>query len=236
MTLRVVQYYPRAVSGDGGMTGAVHRLHAVVGSAPVPRRRSCSIPVDRSAIRPRASTASLFSHVGTENQRLPRTKALRDAFRGSDLVVVHSGFAPHNVAATRVSRQLGIPYVVAPRGAYDPHIFGRRPRMKRLWWRYVEFPMVERARAVHNFFAEQNGRPGTARISRPRAYRPERCRAAARRAMGRRHGRVRALARPVRPAAQGHRPSRYRARARAGRTSGLACGSSVPIGATVASG
>ena len=28
------------------------------------------------------------SHVGTENQRLPRTKALRDVFRGSDLVVL----------------------------------------------------------------------------------------------------------------------------------------------------
>jgi glycosyltransferase involved in cell wall biosynthesis len=154
MTLRVVQYYPRAVSGDGGMTGAVHRLTRSLDRAGA--QAAIVFDPGRSKRDPPEGIDCIgVSHVGTENQRLPRTKALRDVFRGSDLVVVNSGFAPHNVAATRVSRQLGIPYVVAPRGAYDPHIFGRRPRLKRLWWRYVEFPMVERARAVHNFFTEQ---------------------------------------------------------------------------------
>jgi glycosyltransferase involved in cell wall biosynthesis len=152
--MRVVQYYPRAVTGDGGMTGAVHRLTRSLDRAGA----EAVIVYDAGRGNRDASEGSGFvavPHLGPENQRVPRTKPLRDAFRGSDIVVVNSGFAPHNVVASRVARKLGIPYVVAPRGAYDPHIFGRRRLLKRLWWRALEYPMVERARAVHVFFAEQ---------------------------------------------------------------------------------
>ena len=152
--VKIVQYYPRAVAGDGGMTGAVQRLSrsmhragadAVIaydeGGAPAP-------PADGLTWLP-------VRHRGPKNQRVPDTAALADAFRGADIVVLNSGFAPHNNVAARVARRRGISYVVAPRGAYDPHSVLRRRQIKRLWWRYVEYPMVKRARAVHLFFADE---------------------------------------------------------------------------------
>jgi len=94
-------------------------------------------------------------HRGPEHQRVPERAGLAEAMHGADLAVVHSGFTLHNVAAARIARQQGVAYVVAPRGAYDPHIFLRRRLLKQLWWRAFEHPMVQRARAVHLFFADE---------------------------------------------------------------------------------
>jgi glycosyltransferase involved in cell wall biosynthesis len=94
-------------------------------------------------------------HHGPATQRLPDGKALGAAFDGADVVVLHSGFVPHNVAGARAARRRGVRYIVAPRGAYDPHIFRRRRVLKRIWWRLFEHPMVERAAALHLFFPEE---------------------------------------------------------------------------------
>jgi hypothetical protein len=136
------------------MTGAVQRLSRSLQAAGADaviaydQADSKSPPVD-------GVTWRAVRHHGPKHQRLPDSKRLAEALRGADLVVLNSGFTPHNVAAARVARRERVAYVVAPRGAYDPHIFLRRPPIKRLWWRYLEYPMVKRARAVHLFFADE---------------------------------------------------------------------------------
>ncbi len=152
--MRIVQYYPRAVAGDGGMTRAVRRLARSMQQAGAEaviaydRAGSEAPPIDGLTWYP-------VRHWGTTHERIPDSKGLAEALRHADLVVLNSGFTLHNVAAARIARRHGVPYVVAPRGAYDPHIFLRRPLVKKIWWRSVEYPMVKRARAVHLFFADE---------------------------------------------------------------------------------
>ncbi|MDQ1511019.1 MAG: hypothetical protein QOG50_2863 [Actinomycetota bacterium] len=152
--MRIVQYYPRGVVGDGGMTGAVQRLARSMQRAGAEaviaydEGTSQAAPIDELTWRP-------VRHRGPEHQRIPESKSLAEALHGADLVVLHSGFTLHNVAAARIARHRGVAYVVAPRGAYDPHIFLRRRLTKKLWWRAFEYPMVKRARAVHLFFADE---------------------------------------------------------------------------------
>jgi glycosyltransferase involved in cell wall biosynthesis len=87
---------------------------------------------------------------------VPDGRDLAHALRDADLMVLNSGFTMHNVVAARIARRQRVAYVVAPRGAYDPHIFLRRPRVKKVWWRSLEYPMVKRARALHLFFADES--------------------------------------------------------------------------------
>jgi glycosyltransferase involved in cell wall biosynthesis len=153
--MKVVQYYPRAAAGDGGMTGAVRHLSLSLHRAGA----ESAIAFDEGSGEARPSDGVKWlpvPHRGLRNQRLPELKALAEAFRSADLVVFNSGFTAHNVAAAGVARRQQVRYVVAPRGAYDPHIFLRRARLKRLWWRRFEYPMVARAAAVHVFFADEN--------------------------------------------------------------------------------
>jgi glycosyltransferase involved in cell wall biosynthesis len=152
--MKVVQYYPRAVAGDGGMTGAVQRLAVSLHEAGA---EAVIAYDDAGGTTEPLDGVTLIGvrHRGPKHQRVPDTKALATAVRGADVVVLNSGFTPHNVVAARVARRQGIAYVVAPRGAYDPHIFLRRPRLKKLWWRSLEYPMVKRARAVHLFFSDE---------------------------------------------------------------------------------
>ena len=153
--MKIVQYYPRAVAGDGGMTGAVQLLSRAMQRAGAEAAIAYDDP---GAPAPPVDGVTWLPvrHHGTRTQRLPDTKQLAEALRGADLVVLNSGFTPHNIVAARVARRRRVAYVVAPRGAYDPHIFRRRPPVKRLWWRYFEYPMVKRARAVHLFFADES--------------------------------------------------------------------------------
>jgi len=153
--VKIVQYYPRAVAGDGGMTGAVQLLSRAMQRAGAEAAIAYDDP---GAPAPPVDGVTWLPvrHHGTRTQRLPDTKQLAEALRGADLVVLNSGFTPHNIVAARVARRRRVAYVVAPRGAYDPHIFRRRHPVKRLWWRYFEYPMLKRARAVHLFFADES--------------------------------------------------------------------------------
>ena len=152
--MKIVQYYPRGVAGDGGMTGAVQRLAVSLHRAGA---ETAIVYDEGSGQAPPVDGFTWLSvpHRGPKNQRVPDTRALATALRGADVVVLNSGFTPHNVVAARVARRQRIAYVVAPRGAYDPHIFLRRPWLKKLWWRRLEYPMVKRARAVHLFFEDE---------------------------------------------------------------------------------
>jgi glycosyltransferase involved in cell wall biosynthesis len=48
-----------------------------------------------------------------------------------------------------------VPYLLEPRGAYDPHILRRRKIAKRAWWVTWERQLVAGARAIHIFFEEE---------------------------------------------------------------------------------
>ena len=85
--------------------------------------------------------------------RLPRD--LGAALHGADLLVLHSAWAPANVAAAWAANRAGIPYLLEPRGAYNPRIIRRRWLLKRTWWLLAEQPLVRGARAIHLFFKSE---------------------------------------------------------------------------------
>lgn len=158
--MRILNYYPRALVGDGGMTGAIRRLSdALIGGG-----AQAAIAFDAGPEPPSDSEIEWIPvrHAGTKTQRVPVAGSLRGAFSGADLVVLNSAWTPHNVVAGRVARAAGIPYVVAPRGAYEAGILRRKRALKGLWWRAAERELVFGARAVHVFFPSE--RPGLARL------------------------------------------------------------------------
>lgn len=148
--MRIVHYYPRALVGDGGMTGAVRRLSHALSEAGA----EAVIAYDEGPEPPSDGRVRWVPvhHVGPSRERFPVPSSLEPALRGADLVVLNSAWAAHNVVAARVARRLDVAYVLAPRGAYEEQIFKRRPTVKRLWWAALEGPMVRKARAMHLFF------------------------------------------------------------------------------------
>jgi glycosyltransferase involved in cell wall biosynthesis len=84
-----------------------------------------------------------------------RPVRLERALRGADLLVLHSAWVFHNIRAATIARKMGVPYLLEPRGAYDPHIVRRRKFAKRIWWITNERQLVARARAIHIFFDEE---------------------------------------------------------------------------------
>ena len=148
--MRIVHYYPRALIGDGGMTGAVRRLSGALSKGGA----EAVIAYDEGPPPPADDGVRWVPvrHVGPSRERLPVPSQLEPALRGADLVVLNSAWAAHNVVAGRVARKLGVSYVVAPRGAYEEQIFNRRRPVKRVWWATLEGPLVRRARAMHLFF------------------------------------------------------------------------------------
>ena len=148
--MRIVHYYPRALIGDGGMTGAVRHLSVALSEAGA----DAVIAYDEGPQPPSDGRVrwAPVRHIGPSRERLPLPAQLEPALRGADLVVLNSAWAAHNVVAGRVARKLGVAYVLAPRGAYEEQIFNRRRPVKRLWWAALEGPLVRRARAMHLFF------------------------------------------------------------------------------------
>jgi glycosyltransferase involved in cell wall biosynthesis len=85
--------------------------------------------------------------------RAPRD--LERTLDGQDVLVLHSGWAYHNLEAARSAARLGLPYVLTPHGAYEPNVFRRKKTAKKLWWKFFERRLVSRARAIHVHFDEQ---------------------------------------------------------------------------------
>jgi glycosyltransferase involved in cell wall biosynthesis len=54
-----------------------------------------------------------------------------------------------------IARRIGMPYVLAPRGAYDPNIVHRKRLFKQAWWAAFEKRLVHRSRAMHLFFESE---------------------------------------------------------------------------------
>lgn len=156
MTLRIAYYYPRALSGDGGMTRAVRRLCRAVGDAGGDAHVICDQGIDAQPGDGVQLVRIPHRHVG--GHYLPRSRKLDRALRNLDLLVLNSAWTLHNVVAGQHARRAGIPYVVAPRGAYDPAIRRRHRMRKDLWWLAFERSLVARAAAVHlSFDSEVRG-------------------------------------------------------------------------------
>jgi glycosyltransferase involved in cell wall biosynthesis len=149
--MRIVRYHPRAAVGDGGITGSVRRWSAAFARAGV----DAVIAHDGGAPPPAdpGVTWRAVRHAGPEGWRVPLD--LGDVLEGADLLVLHSAWTLHNARAAAVAREMGVPYVLEPRGAYDPGIVHRRPLLKRAWWTLLERPLVRGAAAIHVFFRDE---------------------------------------------------------------------------------
>lgn len=152
--MQIVQYHPRALIGDGGISNSVRRLSKSM------VERGAEV---RIAYQPNPSTGNPTDagdsqwwpvrHVGWRGARVP--VGLDHVLTGSDAVILNSAWTAHNVRAAQVARTVGVPYVVADRGAYDPLILRRRRVAKSLWWQLLEKRTVRKATALHVFFASQ---------------------------------------------------------------------------------
>jgi glycosyltransferase involved in cell wall biosynthesis len=149
--MRIVRYYPRAVVGDGGMTGAVRRWCRELTEAGA----DVTIAYDRGEAAGDDGLVRLVKveHRGPRRLRAPRS--LKEIFAAADLVVLHSGWTLNNIRAGQVARSLGVPYLLEPRGAYDPHIVARKRALKKAWWAAAERKLVMGARAIHVFFDQE---------------------------------------------------------------------------------
>jgi glycosyltransferase involved in cell wall biosynthesis len=146
--MRIALYYPRALVGDGGMSWAVRRLANGLANA----GGDVTVLFDEHGELPSGSGVRWVA-VRHRKRRLGRVPVgLEESLSGSDVLVLHSAWAAHNIKAARVARRAGVPYVLAPRGAYDPHILRRKRFLKGAWWLGLERPLLRHARAVHVFF------------------------------------------------------------------------------------
>jgi glycosyltransferase involved in cell wall biosynthesis len=149
--VRIVNYHPRARVGDGGITHSVRRLsHALAdhGADPVIAFDGRGEPYREDGVEwwP-------LRHSGGVRTRVPlRPHRLLEA---ADLLVLNSAWTIGNLRVGSCARRLGVPYVLAPRGAYDPLIMARRRLLKRLWWWLFERRLVDSAAAIHVFFSSQ---------------------------------------------------------------------------------
>lgn len=149
--MRIVVYHPRARVGDGGITNSVRSLSAAfarAGADPVIVHDGTGHPH-----RERGVEWWPVRHAGTGAIRAP--SGIGRAIDGADVLVLNSAWTGGNVRVGQLARRVGVPYVLAPRGAYDPLIVERRRLIKRLWWLMFERRLVASAAAIHVFFEEQ---------------------------------------------------------------------------------
>ncbi|MDX1622628.1 MAG: glycosyltransferase [Gemmatimonadota bacterium] len=148
--LRIVRYYPRALVGDGGITRSVWHHSLELSSADVAVR----IAYDEGSAPATPGSVELvpIRHAGWP-WKVPI--GLDECLADADLMVLHSAWVLHNVRAGAVARKVDVPYLLEPRGAYDPRIRARKRPLKRLWWRVWERNLVMGARAIHVFFDSQ---------------------------------------------------------------------------------
>jgi glycosyltransferase involved in cell wall biosynthesis len=148
--MKIVRYYPRAVAGNGGMTGAVRRW-----SESLVRAGADVVVVHAGGGTPPPGPVHWVSlpHLGGFGLTAPI--GLAEVIQNADVLVLHSGWTLHNVVAGTIARRLGVPYVLEPRGAYDPHITRRRRLLKKPWWLAMERRLVSHASAIHVFFESE---------------------------------------------------------------------------------
>lgn len=145
--MKIVRYYPRAMVGDGGITNSVWQSSsamAAAGTEVVIAYDAGETPSGMNGVR-----WEPVVH-GRRPGRPP--KDLEGVLEGADILVLHSAWTYHNVHAASTARRLNVPYVLEPRGAYDPRILARKRLRKRVWWTAWERQLLENSGAVHLFF------------------------------------------------------------------------------------
>jgi glycosyltransferase involved in cell wall biosynthesis len=151
VTLRVLHYHPRALDGDGGATLVVRKLAEAAAATGADVTVACDSAADGRLERDVRYLP--VEHRGTG--RLRRPVGLRALISEADVVVLHSGWVPYNVAAARFARAAGVPYVLTPHGAYHERVRARRRALKSAWFAVAERRLLRRAAAVHVFFDEE---------------------------------------------------------------------------------
>jgi glycosyltransferase involved in cell wall biosynthesis len=148
--MRIVHYYPRALTGDGGCSASVR------GWASAEAEAGADVLVAYDADGPQQGDGARFVHVDHRGWgRLKGPVGLGKLLHGADLLVLHSGWVLHNVVAAAVANRARVPYVVTPHGAYNPNVFRRRRATKSAWLRIFEKHLLAQARTVHLFFREE---------------------------------------------------------------------------------
>ncbi len=89
---------------------------------------------------------------------LPLARWMKQAVNTFDLVHIHALFSHTSIAAARVARNAGVPYVIRPLGVLNQYgITQRRANLKQLSLRWVDGPVLRHAAAVHfTLDAERN--------------------------------------------------------------------------------
>jgi glycosyltransferase involved in cell wall biosynthesis len=149
--VRIVNYHPRARVGDGGVTNSVRRLSEALARAGA----DAVIAYDGDGEPHREAGVEWrpVPHAGRGRLRFP--VRVTPALAGADMLVLNSAWTASNVRVGASARRVDLPYVLAPRGAYDPLIVDRRRVTKRLWWAIFERRLVASSAAVHVFFPPQ---------------------------------------------------------------------------------
>jgi glycosyltransferase involved in cell wall biosynthesis len=150
--LKLFHYYPTALQGEFGTAISIQGWTSSLAR----RGQHVKLVVDQAR-------ANLPCPPGVELIRLqhkyrPERPAISLApyMRDADVVVLHGGWLIGNLLVAAEARRLGLPYVVTPHGAYYPQVFTRRSSLRKaFWWRTVERPYLERAAAIHLFFASE---------------------------------------------------------------------------------
>lgn len=77
---------------------------------------------------------------------------LRKSVRSFDIIHIHGLYRfPPSYAAYQ-ARSQGVPYIIRPHGSLDPYLFKRSSRslmLKRLYERWIDFPNLNAASAIH---------------------------------------------------------------------------------------
>lgn len=148
MATRIIRYWPRAWLGDGGITTSVKRISRETVHAGADVR--VVVSDDGEPQQNGSFTWVTAAHRGKGSLLYP--VRFEELLEDADLLVLHSAWTRFNLRAAAVARELGVPYLLEPRGAYDPSILRRKRAVKRAWWLAGERRLVHGAAAVHTFF------------------------------------------------------------------------------------
>ncbi len=151
---RIVSYYARpAAARTGGVSTSRQQWMAGLADAgfDVLIVNATNGLTERRESRPNLKFREV-RHIGRGRMTMLPV-GLRKVLRPGDLVYLHEGWTPSNVAVAAYCKRAGIPYVVLPHGVYEPQIvrtlkpFPGRTRVER--W------VLENALAVHLFFESE---------------------------------------------------------------------------------
>ncbi len=160
--MRIVHYYPGAL-GSSGVTVALWEWASALADTGlevcVLHGGGAGHPPSAAfgEFRDRQSRVELQTVQHAGNRRVMRRPVdLAGHLRVGDVLVLHEGWVTANVIAARAAQRMGVPYLVMPHGVYKPD-WRRYLKPPRLLREAVERGVLQRARAVHLFFASEAG-------------------------------------------------------------------------------